>query len=51
LEQLGKSGCTQGARLIIEKPLAGTSRRHRKIERILLGTSDEDRIFRIDPYL
>jgi glucose-6-phosphate 1-dehydrogenase len=51
VEQLAKSGCTQGARVIIEKPFGRDLASAQALNRILLGTFDEDRIFRIDHYL
>ena len=51
VEQLGKSGCTDGARVIVEKPFGRDLTSARELNRILLGTFDENRIFRIDHYL
>jgi glucose-6-phosphate 1-dehydrogenase len=51
VEQLAKSGCTDGARVIIEKPFGRDLASARDLNRILLGTFDENRIFRIDHYL
>jgi glucose-6-phosphate 1-dehydrogenase len=51
VEQLAKAGCTQGARVIVEKPFGRDLESARKLNDILLGTFDEDHIFRIDHYL
>jgi glucose-6-phosphate 1-dehydrogenase len=51
VEQLAKSGCTNGARVIIEKPFGRDLTSAQDLNRILLGTFDENRIFRIDHYL
>jgi glucose-6-phosphate 1-dehydrogenase len=51
VEQLGKSGCTQGARVIIEKPFGRDLASAQELNRILLKTFDEESIFRIDHYL
>ena len=51
VEQLGKSGCTRGARVIIEKPFGRDLASAQKLNQILLGTFDERSIFRIDHYL
>jgi glucose-6-phosphate 1-dehydrogenase len=51
VEQLGKSGCTDGARVIVEKPFGRDLTSAQELNRILLGTFDENRIFRIDHYL
>jgi glucose-6-phosphate 1-dehydrogenase len=48
VEQLAKSGCTQGARVIVEKPFGRDLASAVELNRILLGTFDESRIFRID---
>lgn len=50
-EQLGKSGCTSGARVIVEKPFGSDLASARELNRILLGTFPESAIFRIDHYL
>src|SRR4029450_9993918 len=49
--QLGKAGCTHGARVIIEKPFGHDLRSAQALNRTLLGTFDEKAIFRIDHYL
>ncbi len=51
VEQLAKSGCNNGARVIIEKPFGRDLASAQDLNRILLGTFDENRIFRIDHYL
>ena len=51
VEQLAKSGCNKGARVIVENPLAGTSPLPQELNRILLSAFDEKSIFRIDHYL
>jgi glucose-6-phosphate 1-dehydrogenase len=51
VEQLAKSGCTDGARVIVEKPFGRDLVSAQELNRILLGTFDETRIFRIDHYL
>jgi glucose-6-phosphate 1-dehydrogenase len=51
VEQLAKSGCTNGARVIIEKPFGRDLASAQDLNRILLSTFDENRIFRIDHYL
>jgi glucose-6-phosphate 1-dehydrogenase len=51
VEQLAKSGCTEGARVIVEKPFGRDLASAQELNRILLGTFDETRIFRIDHYL
>src|ERR1700719_3151862 len=51
VEQLAKSGCTEGARVIVEKPFGRDLVSAQELNRILLGTFSENRIFRIDHYL
>lgn len=51
VEQLAKSGSTQGARVIIEKPFGHDLVSAQELNRILLATFDEKSIFRIDHYL
>ena len=51
VEQLGKSGCGQGARVIVEKPFGTDLASAQRLNGILLGTFDEKSIFRIDHYL
>jgi glucose-6-phosphate 1-dehydrogenase len=51
VEQLGRSGCTGNARVIIEKPFGRDLVSAQALNRILLKTFDEKAIFRIDHYL
>jgi glucose-6-phosphate 1-dehydrogenase len=51
VEQLAASGCTAGARVIVEKPFGHDLESARRLNAILLKTFDEDHIFRIDHYL
>jgi glucose-6-phosphate 1-dehydrogenase len=51
VEQLAKAGCTDGARVIIEKPFGHDLLSAQKLNQTLLGTFDERVIFRIDHYL
>ena len=51
VEQLGKSDCAKGARVIIEKPFGMDLASARALNAILLGTFEEKSIFRIDHYL
>ncbi|HEX5085562.1 MAG TPA: glucose-6-phosphate dehydrogenase [Blastocatellia bacterium] len=51
VEQLAKSGCAEGARVIVEKPFGYDLESARELNRILLSAVDEANIFRIDHYL
>jgi glucose-6-phosphate 1-dehydrogenase len=51
VEQLGKSGCAQEARVIVEKPFGSDLSSAQALNRILLSTFDEHAVFRIDHYL
>src|SRR5262245_8137167 len=51
VEQLARARCTDGARVIIEKPFGHDLSSARELNRILLATFDEKAIFRIDHYL
>jgi len=51
VEQLGKAGAANGARVIVEKPFGSDLASARELNRILLGTFNENSIFRIDHYL
>ena len=51
VQQLAQASCTAGARVIVEKPFGRDLASARELNRILLGTFDEDHIFRIDHYL
>ncbi len=48
---LAASGCTAGARVIVEKPFGRDLASSRALNAILLASFTEDRIFRIDHYL
>src|SRR5437870_12083145 len=51
VEQLTKARCANGARVIVEKPFGHDLLSAQQLNRILLGTFDEQHIFRIDHYL
>ncbi len=51
VEQLAKAQCTNGARVIVEKPFGHDLLSAQELNRVLLGTFDEEHIFRIDHYL
>jgi glucose-6-phosphate 1-dehydrogenase len=51
VEQLGKAGCTNGGRVIVEKPFGHDVVSAQELNRVLLGAFDESSIFRIDHYL
>jgi len=52
VEQLGAAGCTSAeARVIVEKPFGRDLETASALNRILLGTFEEEHIFRIDHYL
>jgi glucose-6-phosphate 1-dehydrogenase len=51
VDQLAKSDCSKGARVIIEKPFGHDLPSAQELNRILLATFDEKAIFRIDHYL
>ena len=51
VEQLDKAGCTNGARVIVEKPFGRDLASARNLNKILLARFDEDHILRIDHYL
>jgi len=51
VEQLARSGCAAGARVIVEKPFGEDLASARALNRILLGSFVEADIFRIDHYL
>src|SRR6478672_4591808 len=51
VEQLKKADCTEGARVIIEKPFGRDLESARKLNAILLSAFREQDIFRIDHYL
>jgi len=51
VEQLGKSGCAAGARVIVEKPFGRDYNSARALNKVLLANFEESSIFRIDHYL
>ena len=51
VEQLASADCTNGARVIAEKPFGHDLASAHELNRILLARFDEDHIFRIDHYL
>jgi glucose-6-phosphate 1-dehydrogenase len=51
VERLARSGCTKGARVVVEKPFGRDLVSARDLNRILLSTFVESDIFRIDHYL
>jgi len=51
IEQLAKSGCNQGARVVLEKPFGTDLASAEGLNRILLATFPETTVFRIDHYL
>jgi glucose-6-phosphate 1-dehydrogenase len=51
VDQLGKAGCSRGARVIVEKPFGRDLASAQALNRILLGNFEESAIFRIDHYL
>src|SRR5262249_6907757 len=51
VEQLAQAGCTDDARVIVEKPFGHDLTSAQALNRTLLGTFDEAAIFRIDHYL
>ena len=51
VEQLGASGCAQGARVIVEKPFGTDLASARALNAILFSQFDESSIYRIDHYL
>jgi glucose-6-phosphate 1-dehydrogenase len=51
VEQLGRSGCATGARVIVEKPFGRDLESARALNETLLGSFAEANIFRIDHYL
>ncbi|MBZ5624570.1 MAG: glucose-6-phosphate dehydrogenase [Acidobacteriia bacterium] len=50
-EQLQKSGCAEGARVVVEKPLGHNLASAQELNRTLHSIFDEKDIFRIDHYL
>lgn len=51
VEQLVQSGCSRGARMIVEKPFGHDLASAQELDRILLSAFPEKSIFRIDHYL
>jgi glucose-6-phosphate 1-dehydrogenase len=51
VEQLGKSGCAKGARVIVEKPFGRNLESARALNETLLSNFTESAIYRIDHYL
>jgi glucose-6-phosphate 1-dehydrogenase len=51
LEQLGTCGCTEDARVIVEKPFGHDLASARHLNQVLLRKFDEKSIYRIDHYL
>jgi glucose-6-phosphate 1-dehydrogenase len=51
VEQLARSGCASGARVIVEKPFGRDLASAQALNRTLFGCFDEKTIFRIDHYL
>jgi glucose-6-phosphate 1-dehydrogenase len=51
VEQLGKSSCATGARVIVEKPFGRDLKSAQALNGILLSSFPEEEIFRIDHYL
>jgi glucose-6-phosphate 1-dehydrogenase len=51
VEQLGKSGCANGARVVVEKPFGHDFASARKLNETLHSAFPESSVFRIDHYL
>jgi glucose-6-phosphate 1-dehydrogenase len=51
VEQLEKSGCAKGGRIIVEKPFGDDLASAQALNKILLSAFDEQDIFRIDHFL
>ncbi len=51
VQGLGKSGCSKGARIVVEKPFGRDLASARSLNAVLHEVFDEDSIFRIDHYL
>jgi glucose-6-phosphate 1-dehydrogenase len=51
VEQLAKTGCAQGARVVVEKPFGHDLASAQELNRILHASFPESAIFRIDHYL
>jgi glucose-6-phosphate 1-dehydrogenase len=51
VEQLAKTGCAEGARVVIEKPFGRDLASAQELNRVLHSVFSEEAIFRIDHYL
>ena len=51
IQQLGKSGCAEGARVVIEKPFGHNYATARQLNQTLHAVFPENSVFRIDHYL
>jgi glucose-6-phosphate 1-dehydrogenase len=51
VEGLKRAGCTDGARVVVEKPFGRDLKSARQLNRVLLSVFPEDSIFRIDHFL
>ena len=51
VEQLAKTGCAKGARVIVEKPFGHDLATAQGLNKVLLGAFQETAVFRIDHYL
>ena len=51
VQQLASAGCTQGARVVVEKPFGRDQASAVALNALLLSHFDESRIYRIDHYL
>jgi glucose-6-phosphate 1-dehydrogenase len=51
VENLAKSNCARGARVIVEKPFGHDLASAKDLNEVLLGVFDEEDVFRIDHYL
>ena len=51
VQQLAAAGCTQGARVVVEKPFGRDEASAQALNAVLLASFDERHIYRIDHYL
>jgi glucose-6-phosphate 1-dehydrogenase len=51
VQELDKSACSKGARVIVEKPFGNDLASAQELNRVLLSSFDESDVFRIDHYL
>lgn len=51
VEQLGRSGCAAGARIVVEKPFGSDLASARSLNRTVLSVFDDRSVFRIDHFL